>query len=189
VSKPPRFLDLYHAGLLTAEQIEDYIDEWHTENPPVPLHVFLGMTWPEYRTWVIDRWLPTAEEHAQERADAVWTTDADGEGHILRVHPPLRCRPPCPAHWPSNHPLMAAPMWWDGPLGVMFRRCSHNELHPDPDDQQVRLHPELAEHHCDGCCTACVVDGEFFEPDEPLEAVVQAFDAATERGIIRRPQA
>lgn len=161
MTKPPRFLDLYHAKLVTAEQIDDYIDEWHEVPTHVQLHVYLGMTWGEYRTWARERWLPTAAEHAQETCDTMWTTGSVGEEpQMLRVHPPMRCRPPCPVHWPTDHPLADAPMSWDRILGMAFRRCPHDQPHPDPDDQQVRLHPELAEHDCDGCCTASVIDGE-----------------------------
>lgn len=206
MSRYPRFLDLYHAGLVTAEQIDDCIEQWHDAQTLVSLHVFLGMTWGEYRTWLTEHWLPSADEHAAETSDALWESYLDGEAQLLRVHPPMRCRPPCPIHWPSGHPLAGAPVWWDNAVGVLRRRCPHDRYHPDPDDQQVRLHPELAEHDCDGCCTARVVEGDFSEPvrtsggvpltDEVLERLAaeaeQGYDVAKllprRRGEIMGPQ-
>lgn len=170
-----RFLDLYHAGEVTQDEIEGYIEAWHLGNSHVQLHVFLGLTWGEFRTWLTDHWLPTVAEHAVERADAVRMGGDDEEGYLLRVHPPQNCRPPCPVHWPSDHPLAGAQMWWTEE-GFLTRRCAHNLFHPDPDDQQVRLHPELNEHDCDGCCTARVVDGQSYEDDPPLNEVLCAFD-------------
>lgn len=186
-AKTLRFLDLYHADKASAADIDTYIEAWHADNAHVQLHVFLGLTWAEFRTWLCDRWLPTAAEHAAERTDAVWLGDDDEEGTLLRVHPPQNCRPPCPIHWPSDHPLAGARMWWSTE-GYLSRRCSHGVLHPDPDDQQIRLHPELSEHECDGCCTARVVDGDFCEDDEPLSEVLRAFGSAERRGITRRPR-
>lgn len=190
MNKTPRFLDLLHAGEVTPEQIDDFIEVWHTENPPVQLHVFLGMTWLEYRSWAKECWLPTAAEHALERADVLWSrTPGVEEPELIRVHSPVRCRPPCPVHWPSEHPLAAAAMHWDAEQGIIQRICDHELLHPDPDDQQVRLHEELRDHRCDGCCSpAAFIDGEFYEQDEPLPEVLRAFSSATRRGITRRPR-
>jgi hypothetical protein len=183
-----RFLTLYHAGEVAAAEIDDYIEAWHGSEPHVQLHVYLGLTWAEYRTWLRENWLPTAAEHALEVDDAVWL-DADTEqAYLLRTHSPVRCRPPCPVHWPSDHPLAGAPLRWVREQGLMGRRCSHLTLHPDPDDQQVRLHPDLARHNCDGCCTARTVDGEFYEDDEDVSDVVRAVRRGHERGITRRPE-
>lgn len=159
----PRFLDLYHLGQVGPEAIDDYIEQWHTgmcsgHDRHVQLHVFLGLTWYEYARWGAANELPTAEEHRQTRADAV-EMQVDGHKMMVRVHPPSRCRAPCPIHYPSDHPLAGAPMWWDPLEGIMMRICPHDLDHPDPDDQQVRLHPDLNGHRCDGCCTAVVIDG------------------------------
>jgi len=179
--RPYRFLSLYHAGEVTAGEIHDYIDAWHLGNAPVSLHVYLGLTWAEYRTWLHDGWLPTVEEHAVERVDAVWVPgEDDDDGEILRVHSPVNCRPPCPIHWPSDHPLVRSPMRWDT-RGFLTRRCSHGQEHPDPDDQQVRLHEELREHQCDSCCTAQIIDGEVCAT--PVAELLQA-----EQGVVRRPR-
>lgn len=163
-AKTPRFLDLYHAGQVAMGEIDDYIEAWHAGNTHVQLHVFLGLTWAEYRTWLCEHWLPTVEEHARESSDAVWMGGDDEQGYLFRVHPPRNCRPPCPIHWPSDHPLAGASMWWDESEGFLSRLCTHEIFHPDPDDQQIRLHPELREHECDGCCTARVVDGDCYAP-------------------------
>jgi hypothetical protein len=184
-----RFLDLYHAGRAGPDEIDKYIAMWHRADQQVQLHVFLGLTWLEYRTWLTEGWLPTAQEHAAERVDAVWLGLDDEQAHLLRVHPPQRCRPPCPIHWPSDHLLAGAPMCWNEGAGFLSRTCRHQIPHPDPDDQQVRLHEELREHPCDGCCRPhTFLEGEFYEDDEPVAEVVHAFDTAAHRGITRRPR-
>lgn len=164
--KHPRFLDLYHAGLVPAAAVDDYIADWHDGPEPVSLHVFLGMTWTEYGHWAATGQLPTEAEHcAVPQSDLIFVRYAGdtraGRDDLtqLRVHGPIRCRPACPIHWPSDHPQVYWPLGWDDELGVMTRVCAHMRHHPDPDDQQVRLHPELAEHPCDGCCLP-TVDGE-----------------------------
>lgn len=163
VSKHPRFLDLYHAGLVPASAIDDYIDDWRDDpDAHVQLHVYLGMTWREYTYWRQTALLPTEREHLSvPNPDHVFVGPAHAR-LLLQVHGPIRCRPTCPVHWPSDHPLVDAPLWWVGDIGVMMRLCPHNTLHPDPDDQQIRLHPELARHDCDGCC-APTIDGETVE--------------------------
>ncbi len=184
-----RFLDRYHAGEVSADQIHECIQAWHADHAHVQLHVYLGLTWLEFRTWLKEDWLPQADEHAEERGDAIWVTGPSPDDEsLLRVHPPMRCRPACPIHWPSDHPLADAPLHWDDAEGVLRRSCRHGLLHPDPDDQQVRLHPQLLEHDCDGCCTAAVIDGDYLEPDEPVSDLLRAFNTATERGITERPR-
>jgi hypothetical protein len=39
----------------------------------------------------------------------------------------------CCIHNPSNHPLKDAPLYWLRDLGLMFRMCEHDSIHPDPD--------------------------------------------------------
>lgn len=161
--KHPRFLDLYHAGELPADAIEDYIADWGDDNAHVPLHVFLGMTWPEFRWWGESGQLPTeAEHHAVPNSDMVFVAfagDLAQDLTPLRVHTPIRCRPACPIHWPSEHRMAGWRAGWDAERGIMTRLCTHDMHHPDPDDQQVRLHAELAGHVCDGCCLP-TIDGE-----------------------------
>ena len=39
-----------------ADKMDDEIDRWHTSAPPgspAPLHEFLGLTWQEYKVWVM----------------------------------------------------------------------------------------------------------------------------------------
>ena len=42
------------AGTANADEIDDYIDQWHEHehNHKISLHEFLGMTWDEYALWV-----------------------------------------------------------------------------------------------------------------------------------------
>jgi hypothetical protein len=57
-------------------------------------------------------------------------------GRMLRTHPAGACLVEdagCPIHRPSDHPLRDAPMTWSQPLRMLFRRCDHGVLHPDPD--------------------------------------------------------
>jgi hypothetical protein len=163
-----RFLQKYLCGQADADDIDAFIARWHAAectgaDAHVELHVYLGMTWREYTRWASRRVLPTALEHRQARADATEMT-VNGRAVMVLVHPPHRCRRPCPVHWPTDHPLADAPKWWDPLEGIMMRTCMHGVEHPDPDDQQVRLHPQLNRHHCDGCCTAVVLEGDLVAP-------------------------
>ena len=56
--QPPTYFDLYSRGEVGADQIDDYVGAWHDSHETwarqVPLHEFLGFTWPEYQVWVCD---------------------------------------------------------------------------------------------------------------------------------------
>jgi hypothetical protein len=56
--RPPTFFELYSYGEVRADQIDDYVGAWHDAHETwarqVPLHEFLGLTWPEYQVWVCD---------------------------------------------------------------------------------------------------------------------------------------
>lgn len=55
-------------------------------------------------------------------------------GKILRTHPASSClMDECVIHNPSDHPLRVAPMIWSAHMRLVFRRCTHDVLHPDPD--------------------------------------------------------
>lgn len=53
-AKDPSFLDLYSAGQVTADDIDDFIDAWHESDDTEhrPLAAFLGMTEDEYSVWL-----------------------------------------------------------------------------------------------------------------------------------------
>lgn len=81
----------------------------------------------------------------------------DGRDTLLvNVHTADQCDGhPCVIHNPSQHHMATWPPAWDETLGIMFRRCPHLNLHPDPDDvahlrRVGRAH--LCGHYCDGCC-------------------------------------
>jgi hypothetical protein len=52
------FFDLYSQGKVGADQIDSYVDAWHDAHESwarqIPLHEYLGLTWPEYQVWVCD---------------------------------------------------------------------------------------------------------------------------------------
>lgn len=169
MEKHKRFLDLYHDGEVSASEIDDYIDRWHDapsgpERPLefcVELHVYLGMAWDEWVAWGGGEGeLP--EREGRPRHDLTFVTDV-GQALVyadpLRTHGPVRCRPACPIHWPTEHAGTRWPHGWRPDEGIMTRICPHGCHHPDPDDQQVRLHPDLGDHSCDGCCKP-TIDGE-----------------------------
>jgi len=58
VDRPPTFFDLFSHGKVGVDQIDDYVDAWHNAHETwakqVPLHEYLGLTWPEYQVWVCD---------------------------------------------------------------------------------------------------------------------------------------
>jgi hypothetical protein len=58
-------------------------------------------------------------------------------GVMLRTHPVALCAvgvsAGCPIHAPSDHALRDAPMTWQPRIRMLFRRCPHDVMHPDPD--------------------------------------------------------
>lgn len=52
------FAELYAAGRVPIDAVDDYVEMWHTEGSgeaaDVKLHEYLGLTWSEYQNWVID---------------------------------------------------------------------------------------------------------------------------------------
>lgn len=48
------FLDKFLRREVTAEEISDYIDAWHSSASHLSLHAYLGMTAEEYAAWVSD---------------------------------------------------------------------------------------------------------------------------------------
>lgn len=34
------------------DEIDHYIDQWHTGNIDTPIHIYLGMSLEEYRAWI-----------------------------------------------------------------------------------------------------------------------------------------
>jgi len=75
------------------------------------------------------------------------------DGRLMAVHSANVCASEaCPIHRPSDHGLSRAALFWDPDKRMLFRRCSHKVLHPDPDDMKIQLWPEEGAHDCDGCC-------------------------------------
>ena len=49
------FTEKYIAGEITDDQLDNKIDLWHTGvSGGQSLHEFLGMTWEEYKRWVLN---------------------------------------------------------------------------------------------------------------------------------------
>ncbi len=46
-----KFYSKYKRGEVNAEDIHDYIAEWHNGDSIEELHEYLGMTWDEYGHW------------------------------------------------------------------------------------------------------------------------------------------
>lgn len=84
----------------------------------------------------------------------------DGRNTVLvNVHTIDQCTPAqCCIHNPSEHHMIMWTPSWDDAYAIMWRRCTHGNRHPDPDDLNFwRSHdPEhariLFSHFCDGCC-------------------------------------
>lgn len=103
-----------------------------------------------------------------------YVLDADvvvlATGDLLVVHTAAQCltSDACVIHSPSAHPLRDAPLVWDEALGLMFRRCVHGKVHPDPDAVEFanltvaarRSFPMLAYDGWHPCCTGrcCLPD-------------------------------
>lgn len=87
--------------------------------------------------------------------DIVGLNDEHGTT-LVNVHTVDQCDgQPCCIHNPSNHHMIQWTPSWNDATGVMFRRCPHDYLHPDPDNlTHLRRINRItyAVHHCDGCC-------------------------------------
>lgn len=101
---------------------------------------------------------PSAARHQLEHSDVV----------LYQVHAPEACYSErCVIHSMSDHPLRTYEQVWAG--GRMWRRCSHDELHPDPDE--FGLGTAITLTH--GCCPeACCTD---------------AYDSPTAASLLRTP--
>lgn len=144
------FLDKFHAGQVSVDDIDDDIDRWHAgERADLELHEYLGLTWPEYGRWVMTAVLPSPE--TREEPMAVETLQG---GEKIWAHSPAACSgPPCAVHWPSQHHMRSWRQHWRGDRKMIERVCPNPEHggtgHPDPDDlARDRV------HGCCGCCTA-----------------------------------
>jgi hypothetical protein len=51
---PRNFMEKYLAGEVEAEDIDDFVDEWHEEEHTASLAEFLGLSDDEYWRWVKD---------------------------------------------------------------------------------------------------------------------------------------
>lgn len=142
-----KFIDLYLSGEATDDDIHDFIDDWHDlDGRDLELHDFLGLTWPEYGTWVEIDELPVPESRQADR----WPVRLQGRETIV-AHGVKVCERPCAIHWPSGHHMRSWPQHWRGDRGIIERVCDHGTGHPDPDDKsRDRVH---------GCCGCCIGAG------------------------------
>jgi hypothetical protein len=46
------FIEKCVSGTAQPDEVDYYIDQWHTGYSDLPLHTYLGMSWEEYKTWV-----------------------------------------------------------------------------------------------------------------------------------------
>lgn len=63
------FLQLCIEGVKTADDFDDFVDEWHTGESKIPLHDYLGLTWKEYSEVVLnsDRMRDLIKSKQQEK--------------------------------------------------------------------------------------------------------------------------
>jgi len=52
MNKPEKFYQLYLANKLTLDDIDDYIEQWHTGDSKEEIYEFLGMSQDIYGLWV-----------------------------------------------------------------------------------------------------------------------------------------
>ncbi|WP_261558875.1 hypothetical protein [Frankia tisae] len=48
------FIESLVAGDVSADQIDDYRDQWDEDQENLEFHEYLGLLWPEYAMWVSD---------------------------------------------------------------------------------------------------------------------------------------
>lgn len=46
------YIDMVLMGLVLSDEIEDFVEAWHTSDSEKEIHEFLGMTFQEYSLWV-----------------------------------------------------------------------------------------------------------------------------------------
>lgn len=96
----------------------------------------------------------------------------------MRVHDESTCKPPCPFHSPSDHPLKDAPMHIRVDKDFLVERiCPHGIGHDDPDSvayMQEQGFSWAGVHGCDGCCTS--TNKQLDLPVDSMKRVVIAFD-------------
>jgi hypothetical protein len=63
------------------------------------------------------------------------------DGTLLNTHGPDACiGPDCCIHSPSGHHMREWPLVWVGSnVKMMYRKCKHDRIHPDPDSMAFRL--------------------------------------------------
>lgn len=158
------FVQEYLAGRAEAAEVDDWTERWHDGDSEEELHVFLGLTWPEYANWVTRGTLPTVESRENEMQDV----HLQG-GQEIFAHAPAVCSgPPCPIHWPSQHHMRFWPQNWRNDRKIIERICpEHGVGHPDPDDPA-----RYRDHGCCGCCLK--PQPEDFDEMAALDAIASA---------------
>jgi hypothetical protein len=54
-NEPKSFFDLYGSGNVASEAIDDWVGRWHDGSAAgQELHIYLGLTLPDYQVWVYD---------------------------------------------------------------------------------------------------------------------------------------
>lgn len=48
-----KFMELFKAGKVMEEEIDDYVDLWHESETQLSLPDFLGMTEEQYQVWAL----------------------------------------------------------------------------------------------------------------------------------------
>jgi hypothetical protein len=116
-------------GALSVDGGRDYIRRNYTNTTP----------WEELSVYAVT---PAREQILLENSDKVLTN----------VHAATTCSGAyCTIHKRSDHPMRGLEQTWAG--GRMWRICSHEVLHPDPDDYVLTRNAGLYEHQC--CTTQC----------------------------------
>ena len=52
MSDDPTFIELAIDGAIMCDEIDDYVEAWHSSESELELHDFLGLSWQEYSLWV-----------------------------------------------------------------------------------------------------------------------------------------
>jgi hypothetical protein len=70
MSKKHTFVDAVLAGTATTEQVEDWVDQWHTtDTGDIELHAFLGLKESEMEAWL--REITTLDEIIASRRKGI----------------------------------------------------------------------------------------------------------------------
>lgn len=67
----------------------------------------------------------------------------------------------CVVHHKTDHHMRGYRQFYNLRQGIMYRVCSHDVRHPDPDDTKFISGEYDGKHDCDACCIRFATESEY----------------------------